>query len=198
MASQSVLGVPEGPYLEYSDEEGLNHFRHICRQLSDAGFEIKPVPAMPDFAAIYKRHNLIVAAEAARFHHNWFVEHKASYHAKTVELIERGLAVSDEALAEAINGRSRLRSELTNLMFAQELDLWLSPPAPGAAPKGLESTGDPVMNLPWTHSGLPTVTVPAGTNEAGLPLGLQLTGHWYADEDLLDFAQQIEYVLDNQ
>lgn len=195
---QPILGVPEGPYLEHSDEEGINHFRHICRILSDAGFDIKPVPIMPDFENIYQRHNLIVAAEAARFHHNWFSKHKDLYHPKTVDLIERGLTVSDEALVEASNGRAKLRSELTNIMFTHELDLWLSPPAPGAAPKGLDSTGDPVMNLPWTHSGLPTVTVPAGTNEAGLPLGLQLTGHWYADEELLDFAEQIEYVLDNQ
>jgi Asp-tRNA(Asn)/Glu-tRNA(Gln) amidotransferase A subunit family amidase len=51
------------------------------------------------------------------------------------------------------------------------------------------------MNLPWTYSGLPTITLPAGKNDAGLPLGLQCTGHWYADEELLNFAEQIEYVL---
>jgi Asp-tRNA(Asn)/Glu-tRNA(Gln) amidotransferase A subunit family amidase len=48
------------------------------------------------------------------------------------------------------------------------------------------------MNLPWTYSGLPTITLPAGKNSAGLPLGLQLTGRWYADEELLGFAQQIK------
>ena len=52
-----------------------------------------------------------------------------------------------------------------------------------------------VMNLPWTHSGLPAITLPAGKNEEGLPLGLQVTGHWYADEELLGFAAQIEAAL---
>jgi Asp-tRNA(Asn)/Glu-tRNA(Gln) amidotransferase A subunit family amidase len=32
----------------------------------------------------------------------------------------------------------------------------------------------------------------AGENEAGLPLGLQLTGRWYGDEELLAIAAQIE------
>jgi Asp-tRNA(Asn)/Glu-tRNA(Gln) amidotransferase A subunit family amidase len=72
------------------------------------------------------------------------------------------------------------------------LDLWLSPAAPGSAPKGLDSTGDPVMNLPWTHSGLPTLTLPAGFNAAGLPLGLQLAARWYADEAMLAWAAEIE------
>jgi Asp-tRNA(Asn)/Glu-tRNA(Gln) amidotransferase A subunit family amidase len=48
------------------------------------------------------------------------------------------------------------------------------------------------MNLPWTHAGLPTLTLPAGKNKAGLPLGLQLTGRWFGDEAMLSFASQIE------
>ena len=80
-------------------------------------------------------------------------------------------------------------------MEQHSIDLWLSPPARGAAPHGLDSTGDPVMNLPWTHAGLPTLTLPAGKNSAGLPLGLQLTGRWYGDEAMLSFAHQIEDVV---
>ena len=190
-----VLGILEGPYLAGMSESGMIHFRQMCRTLLEAGFDIKPVAALPEFKAIVARHNLIVAAEAARFHRLWYDEHKALYHPKTVELIERGLTVSDEALAEAVNGRVQLRSELTSLMFEHDLDLWLSPPATGTAPYGLKSTGDPIMNLPWTHSGLPTITLPAGKNEEGLPLGLQCTGHWYADEELLGFARQIEDAL---
>jgi Asp-tRNA(Asn)/Glu-tRNA(Gln) amidotransferase A subunit family amidase len=76
-----------------------------------------------------------------------------------------------------------------------ELDLWVSPPALGAAPVGLDSTGDPVMNLPWTHAGLPTMSLPAGFNQAGLPMGLQITGHWYGDEAMVAAATQLEMAL---
>lgn len=192
---QPVLGIPEGPYLERISDEGMAHFRRVCRQLSDGGITLQPVQVMPDFAAIEARHQLIVAAEAARFHRTWFAQHQDLYHEKTADLIRRGLQVADDELAEALNGRVHLRRQLTDLMLQAGLDAWLSPAAPGAAPAGLESTGDPVMNLPWTHSGLPAVTLPAGSNEAGLPLGVQLTGHWYADEELLGFALQIEDIL---
>ncbi len=190
-----VLGVPEGPYLNHASEEGRKHFRQVTRQLHDAGFAVKSIQMLPDFEDIYTRHNLIVAAEAARFHKTWYEEYQALYHPKTAELIERGLSVTDNQLNRAIAGREKLRKQITKTMEQNSIDLWLSPPAPGAAPKGLDSTGDPVMNLPWTHSGLPTLTLPAGKNEAGLPLGLQLTGRWYGDEAMLSFALQIEDVL---
>jgi Asp-tRNA(Asn)/Glu-tRNA(Gln) amidotransferase A subunit family amidase len=117
------------------------------------------------------------------------------YHAKTADLIQRGQGVSEEKLAEARTGRLQLRQELTALMDAHDLDLWLSPPALGAAPAGLDSTGDPVMNLPWTHAGLPTLTIPAGFNAAGLPLGLQVTGRWYGDEVMMRQGMEIEKIL---
>jgi Asp-tRNA(Asn)/Glu-tRNA(Gln) amidotransferase A subunit family amidase len=76
-------------------------------------------------------------------------------------------------------------------MDVQGLDLWLSPSAQGPAPVGLASTGSPVMNLPWTYAGLPTLTLPAGFNEVGLPLGLQLVGRWHGDERLLAGSKTI-------
>ncbi len=71
------------------------------------------------------------------------------------------------------------------------IDLWLCPAAPGPAPVGLTSTGNPIMNLPWSHSGLPTLTLPAGTWD-GLPLGVQLVGRWYQDERLMAQAALLE------
>ncbi len=190
-----VLGIPEGLYLQRASAEGRKHFRQMCRRLHDAGFVVKSVEAMPDFDKIYERHNLIVAAEAARFHADWFAAYHEKYHPKTAELIQRGQKVTDSQLKKAIAGRATLREKLLHLMDKNGLDLWLSPPAPGAAPAGLDSTGDPVMNLPWTHAGLPTLTLPAGKNKAGLPLGLQLTGRWFGDEAMLSFACQIEPIV---
>ncbi|MCP5101236.1 MAG: amidase, partial [Chloroflexi bacterium] len=186
-----VFGIPEGRYLDYVSPEGRSHFRQLCKRLHDAGFAVKSVLALTDFDAIYERHNVLVAAEAAQFHEPWYAQFADKYHFKTVELIERGLKISERQAAKARKGRGKLRETLTQLMKKSGVDVWLSPPAVGAAPAGLDSTGDPVMNLPWTHSGLPTVSLPAGLNETGLPLGLQLTGRWYEDEALLGWAAEI-------
>ncbi len=190
-----VLGVPEGPYLKRSSKESLRHFGETSQRLTGAGFEVKSIKAMPDFEEIYDRHNLIVAAEAAHVHAEWFARFDKLYHQKTAELIKRGQTISKESLTGALPGREKLRTDLTRLMDENRVDLWISPAAMGPAPKGLESTGDPVMNLPWTHSGLPTLNLPAGLSSNGLPMGLQVTARWYADEALLAWAAEIESAL---
>ncbi len=189
------LGIPEGPYLERASEEGLAHFRETCRRLAAAGYEIAPVPALADFGDVLERHRRLVAAETARVHRDWFPRFRDLYDRRTVELIERGQAVSDEQLARELDCRAELRAELSALMDRHGLDLWLSPPAQGAAPRGLDSTGDPVMNVPWTQAGMPAVALPAGRNAAGLPLGLQVAARFGKDEELLAAARGLEEAL---
>jgi Asp-tRNA(Asn)/Glu-tRNA(Gln) amidotransferase A subunit family amidase len=76
-----------------------------------------------------------------------------------------------------------------------EFDAILTPSAPGEAPKGLESTGDPLFNKAWTTIGAPCITLPVGTGPAGLPLGVQLVASVGADLDLLTTAKWVEQHL---
>ncbi len=190
-----VLGVPDGPYLAQAAPEGLAHFEKVLNHLQQAGFTVRRVPAMPNFAEIDALHRDLVAAEAAQVHAPWYAQYAHLYHPKTAALIQKGQNLSLERTKQGLNSRSTLRSGLHALMDTHALDLWLSPSAPGAAPAGLDSTGDPVLNLPWTHAGLPTLTLPAGKNEAGLPLGLQLAARWGQDEALLAWAARLETFL---
>jgi Asp-tRNA(Asn)/Glu-tRNA(Gln) amidotransferase A subunit family amidase len=190
-----VLGIPDGPYLHSASAEGLEHFEAVCQRLDRAGYELRHANVMANFEDIRARHNLIVAAEAARVHADWFKGYADLYAPKTAELIRRGQSVTEAELGVAMDGRARLRSELTQVMDEHGLDLWASPSAPGPAPRGLESTGDPVMNLPWTQAGLPALNLPAGLNDASLPLGLQLVGGYGQDELLLAWAGELEGVL---
>lgn len=187
-----VLGIPEGPYLKRTSREGLLHFHTNCKRLIGTGFEVKSVDAMQDFNEVSARHYLIVAAEAAQVHAKWFSRFGRLYRPETVKLIKKGQKVSKTSLTKALAGRKKLRTDLISLMDENGIDLWLSPSSTGPAPRGLESTGDPIMNLPWTHSGLPTINLPAGFNQQSLPIGLQLTGRWYADESLLEWVADIE------
>ncbi len=192
-----VLGIPEGPYLDSASDYALARFEETCRSLADAGYKLQRASTMPDYAEIRACHDLIMSAEAAQVHADWFARYENLYSPKTAELIRRGLRVSKEQLIQALTERNALRAELDRLMESREIDLFISPSALGPAPKGLDSTGDPIMNLPWTQAGLPTINLPAGKSQDGLPLGLQVTGRLSADEAVLAWAEDLEKVLNN-
>jgi Asp-tRNA(Asn)/Glu-tRNA(Gln) amidotransferase A subunit family amidase len=190
-----VVGLPEGPYLERASVEALNHLSLACDRLREEGCVISPIPIMADFAGIDARHRLLVAAEAAETHARWFARYGDRYHPKTAELILRGQNVRPAERDAAIAGSLALRQALQTQMDAHGLDAWIAPAAVGPAPLTLESTGDPVMALPWHHAGLPAIALPAGTNDAGWPLGLQIIGRFGADEALLAVAARLEGAL---
>ena len=190
------LAVPIGPYLERADDDGRVHFAATVQRLRDAGYDVVEVPAMEDFSDIEARHRRIVAAEAAAVHAPWFDAHRALYAPQTVELVERGRSMAPEQWRADLGGRDALRRQLESLLERRGCDLWLTPAARGAAPLGLASTGDPVMNLPWTHAGLPTLALPAGRAVGSrMPIGIQLAARAGADLALLDMALELERAL---
>jgi Asp-tRNA(Asn)/Glu-tRNA(Gln) amidotransferase A subunit family amidase len=156
----------------------------LAGALDKAGFVIKNVPLLPDFDRIRDRHRKILAFEAARVHREWYDAYADRYHEKTRALIDDGLRIAEEEYHDLLEETHRFRSEMQAAMIEHEIDAWITPSAPGTAPFGLDSTGDPVMNLPWTQAGLPTLTIPTGAGSNGLPLGTQVVGRWYRDEDL--------------
>ena len=112
-----------------------------------------------------------------------------SYRPRTVDIIEKGKRVSEAEWSEGRASTVKLRHDLEALMARSGIDLWVCPAAPGPAPEGIHATGDPIMNLPWTHAGMPAVTLPAGQSGDGLPLGMQLVAAFWEDERLLAWAK---------
>ena len=190
-----ILGIPEGDYLNCASDFALACFHTIRDSLTEAGYNLRRVPVMDDYKEIRARHDIIMSAEAAQVHKTWFEEYENLYSPKFTELIKRGQAITNTQLQSALEARDNFRSELRRAMIDHNIDLWISPSTVGPAPKGLESTGDPVMNLPWTQAGLPAINLPAGKNKEGLPMGLQVIGNWYKDESLLTWAEDIEKVM---
>ncbi|MCZ6647341.1 MAG: amidase family protein, partial [SAR324 cluster bacterium] len=48
--------------------------------------------------------------------------------------------------------------------------------APGEAPVGLDSTGNPAFCTIWTLCGVPALTMPLLQGPADMPIGVQLVG----------------------
>jgi Asp-tRNA(Asn)/Glu-tRNA(Gln) amidotransferase A subunit family amidase len=190
-----VLGVPDGPYLEQASPEGLAAFEEQLSTLVKAGYTVRRVKALSDIAAINQRNRQLMFAEMAQVHAAWFAQYGTLYRPRSVEAVREGQEVDAETLATARTGRALVRAKFQVLMLQNGLDLWVAPAAPGPAPEGIETTGNPVMNLPWTHAGLPVITLPAGKAANGLPLGLQCVADFMADEKLVVWAEGISQLL---
>lgn len=186
-----LLGVPEGPYLAQAGEEALEFFERQIKELIHKGFQMKRVKVLENIEEINERHRQLGAAEMARVHEKWFSQYSNLYSKHTREVYEKGKNITDGELASLREKGPKLRNSLQDIMDKEAIDVWISPSAIDTAPRGLASTGNPIMNLPWTHAGMPVVNLPLGKGANGLPLGLQVTGRYWQDERLLKWAAQI-------
>jgi Asp-tRNA(Asn)/Glu-tRNA(Gln) amidotransferase A subunit family amidase len=186
-----VIGVVTGEYLQQADDETLQFFHRQVRHLADYGCRIVDVDAFGKIEVINSSHWNMVAAEFAEVHEPWFSTHGKQYRKSSRELIFEGRLVGREILEKARQGMKSLRDRIEDLKAKHRIDLWLSPSSCTAALPGLASTGSPLMNLPWTYMGLPTVSVPAGITETGLPLGLQFAGSLMQDETLIGWLNNL-------
>jgi Asp-tRNA(Asn)/Glu-tRNA(Gln) amidotransferase A subunit family amidase len=191
-ATQPVLGVPTGPYLEQTEPEALEAFKRQLSKLESRGCKIKNVPALHAIGDLNTLHRRMVFAEFAREHAKIYAVHAPLYRKRTAEIIEIGKKVSDQELASARTNCSALRQELETAMAQAGIDLWVTPSALGPAPEGIQATGDPNMNLPWTHAGMPAITLPAEKARNGLPLGLQFVAPFGEDEKLIAMCRTLE------
>jgi len=196
-ADRPVLGVPDGAYLDRATEAGRAGFDRAVQALADAGFEVRYESVFEDIEAVTDRHRSLVTAEMALSHYEWFERHEDRYAEATAETIRDGRDTDAGTLAAGRASGRRLRSRIGERLDETGVDLWVCPAAPGPAPEGIDDTGDPVMNAPWTHAGVPAVSLPAGTAD-GLPLGLQVVGRYGADERLLGWAERIAAALDGE
>jgi Asp-tRNA(Asn)/Glu-tRNA(Gln) amidotransferase A subunit family amidase len=195
LEGKPFLAIPTGDYLQQAGHKMRAHFEKVVELLGQTGYSVKRLDPMPKFTEIVDRHNTILAAQASQTHAAWYESYRHLYHEKTVELIEKGLSISHEVVKQALEETRRFSLNLSTIMDIHGIDLWISPSATGAALRGLNSTGDPTMNLPWTQAGFPTLGLPSGTNAEGLPLGLQLAADYNRDEALLAWGADIEKIL---
>ena len=108
-------------------------------------------------------------------------------------MVQEGLRIPEERYLAAQAFVAEMRQRM--LLLFREVPVLLLPAAPGPALLGLASTGDPVMNAPWTALGGPAISVPMPND--GLPLGMQLTAAPGQDDLLIATAAQVERIINS-
>ncbi|GIF69040.1 amidase [Asanoa ishikariensis] len=187
-----VLGVPSPVYLARAGAAARAAFEERLTALREAGFVVRTTDFLSDVEDNAARCVALNRFELARTHAAWFPEYGDRYRPQTAAAVRQGLAVTLDDYAEA----TRWRREFVAAFDDADVDVWVTPAAPGTAPRGLDSTGHAAMSVPFSVLGAPALSVPAGHDAQGLPWGMQLVGARGADERLLAWGATIAPALD--
>jgi Asp-tRNA(Asn)/Glu-tRNA(Gln) amidotransferase A subunit family amidase len=173
-----TLFVLEGPLLDAAESEMPHVFQHALDRLKSS-ISMRPLELPASFANILTWHRRINVVEAAAYHRETFPSRRDQYGPNIASLLDEATNISAVDYAEALIRREDLRNELARLLHSEEdtLGCLVMPSTIGPAP-GLETTGVPTFNAPWSYIGWPSLTIPCGlspveSSKSGLPVGLQ-------------------------
>ena len=170
-------------------------------RLAEAGADVRSIQLPEEFGLVWHTHALVLAVEGASINARKNAEAMAAgerltFTPGTLGTSRLGELIPSVYYLQAQRIRRRLRRVVSDFFGAQNRDVLLTATAPGPAPKGLASTGNPVLLAPWSHLGLPALSLQSGElSPEGLPLGIQLAGPPRADYDLLCAGAWVESIL---
>ena len=188
------LGIlSEGYFFDRATEEVRRHTLKVSDALAQAGATIEKVRLPDSFATAPHVQRVIMNVECAAYHEEVFRGRADEYGPRLRANIEMGMLIPSVTYLQAQRLRREFRRDLEGL--AQQYDALLMPATPAPAPRDLNTTGDAAFQAPWTSAGLPTVVIPSGLSESGLPLGVQFATPPFSEGSLLGVAQWCEKAL---
>ena len=186
------LAVISDPFFDTASNSVGSATREAVNRLRDCGASIDTVRLCATFADVTALHRRMMGVEAAEYHRPMFCERREQYSKNIAALIEEGFATTAVDYAAALVHRRQLQRKLLTTFAA--FDALITPATTTTAP-GIETTGDPKFNSPWSYVGYPTVSVPCGLADDGLPVSLQLIGRPFEEARLLSAASWCENVV---
>ena len=155
-----------------------------------SGAKIRELALPPIFAEAARAHRVIQGYEAFRALAFEYDNHRNRLGAVLRRQLDDAATFDADAYDDARRTARRARQALRELLADGEV--MLTPSAPGAAPAGLTSTGEPTFNRLWTLLGAPCVNVPGLADASGMPLGVQVIARFGRDRFALSAAAFLE------
>ncbi len=182
VVTQDFAGAPEAA--------GGEALRIAVTAAERAGASVRAITPPEIIAEAWRIHPTVQQFEA----HQALAWEYRTHHGAMPPLLRARLdesaGITPAAYDEARGIANRARRSLAKVF--DDVDVLLTFAAPGAAPKGLASTGDARFNRLWTLMGVPCVTVPAHVAVGGLPVGVQVIARFGDDAGALNAARFIE------
>ena len=188
------IGLVREYYAETATPEVWSHTEEVAQKLARAGAEVVELGLPPGFATAHSSQRTVMNVECAAFHEQFYRSQADDYGPRVRTNIEMGMLISATRYLQAQRLRRQFRQEMTEM--AATVDVVMTPATISPAPKDLNTTGDAAFQVPWTSSGLPSVVVPSGLSESGLPVAVQFGGLPFQEGALLGAAQWCEQALD--
>jgi amidase len=192
-AAPPRFGFYKTPLWDAAEPNTEAAIEHARAALERAGARIAEVAVPPEHRGLTQAQDRIMGYELVRSLAHERAQRSAELSPRLGQMLDAGMTVGadeyDAAVAETAAARAGLAA------FFGSCEALLVPAAPGAAPKGLGYTGDPVFNRMWTLLGVPCVTLPAVWGADGLPTGVQLVGRVGDDARLMAAALFAERAL---
>lgn len=159
------------PVWDVAEQSTKDAFRELISSVEDQ-VDVVELPSV--FQGAHEDHRLIMEADLAK-NYDWeYRDGKDKLSAILCEMIERGQSVKAVDYNNAVE-RIEEYNENLNEIF-DEYDAILTPSAPGEAPVGLDTTGNPAFCTIWTLCGTPALSMPLLQGSNNMPIGVQIVG----------------------
>ncbi len=178
------LALVRTPFWSRLDADARDAFEELAQML---GPQAQDIELAESAAKAIDWHRTILEADLAASLEREFDTGAEQLSASLRQQIERGRQVLATDYLKAV-----ARIEIINEGFEdifENFDAIVTPATLGTAPRGLASTGDPLLATLWTYSGMPALAMPLARGENGLPLGVQLVAARGDDARLLRTAR---------
>lgn len=196
------VGVPTGYFLDMVSDDVGAATRGAHRMLEGLGCRLEEV-AIPHAAVMLATGWAIILPEASAYHRDSLRSSAGLYQPDVRVLLEAGELVLATDYIEALRVRTLIQRSWAEMFDG--IDVLVTPTVPIAAPEvGTASTAWPDgtveeitqtlvrLTLPADLTGLPALSLPAGRDPAGLPLGVQVIGRPFDEATVLRVGSALE------
>jgi aspartyl-tRNA(Asn)/glutamyl-tRNA(Gln) amidotransferase subunit A len=193
------IGLPSNYFFDGADAPVVAAVEQAAEVLRARGASITRL-ALPLMDAVSAYVAIISRVEGATIHATWMRDRAADYAAHLSGRLYPGYAIPGTYYVEALSRRGPILQEFAKQVFAQ-VDVLLTPTIATCLPTlaetdidhGPAGTEKRFMALsgntrPFNYLGLPAISVNAGFDPHGLPIGLQIAGRPFAEARLLQIA----------
>ena len=186
------IGLVRQYYQDYATPEIWAHTEAIANQLAEAGADVEEIPLPDSFARVHNFQRIVMNVDCAGFHEANHRIRAVDYGPRIRAGMEMGMIIPTATYLKAQRLRRQFRTDMNEM--ASRVDVVMTPATPAPAPRDLNTTGDAAFQVPWTAAGLPTVVVPTGLSELGMPMAVQFGGPWAQEGRVLGASQWCERV----